>query len=215
MAIEVYLEIGAKHCFAAAVEFPGWARRGKGDDGALEELDNYRERYRAVAERAGIKVPKTDLAVVERLPERKGDTDFGVLGATPQVDTRPTTSAAAHRIAALVQAVWDELDEIRATATEELRKGPRGGGRDREKMFAHVIGAEASYGRMIGVRHKQPDNDDTAAITAMRADLLTALNRPSDGTPLRDNGWTQRYAARRIAWHALDHAWEMQDKTLG
>ncbi|MEY2437652.1 MAG: hypothetical protein QOF97_2488, partial [Acidimicrobiaceae bacterium] len=26
-------------------------------------------------------------------------------------------------------------------------------------------------------------------------------------------GWAYRYAARRIAWHALDHAWEMQDRS--
>ena len=27
-----------------------------------------------------------------------------------------------------------------------------------------------------------------------------------------ENGWTTAYAARRIAWHVLDHAWEMQDR---
>ncbi|MGH9282469.1 MAG: hypothetical protein ACRD0S_05980 [Acidimicrobiales bacterium] len=25
--------------------------------------------------------------------------------------------------------------------------------------------------------------------------------------------YAERYAARRIAWHALDHAWEMQDRS--
>jgi len=32
------------------------------------------------------------------------------------------------------------------------------------------------------------------------------------GGPLTEGGWSTRYAARRIAWHALDHAWEMQDR---
>jgi hypothetical protein len=27
------------------------------------------------------------------------------------------------------------------------------------------------------------------------------------------NGWPPRYAARRIAWHVLDHAWEIEDKS--
>jgi len=26
-------------------------------------------------------------------------------------------------------------------------------------------------------------------------------------------GWPARYAVRRIVWHVLDHAWEIQDKT--
>jgi hypothetical protein len=214
MAIDVYLEVGPKRCFAAALEFPGWARIGKGEDGALEALAGYRERYAPVAARAGIKVPKTDLTIVDRVAERKGDTDFGVLGAPATGDTRPLTAAAANRLAGLVQAAWDELDAVRSTVTEDLRKGPRGGGRDREKMYAHVLGAEAAYGRKIGVRHKQPDNDDTDAIAAMRADLIAVLGRASDGAPIGATGWTQRYAARRIAWHVLDHAWEMQDRTL-
>src|SRR5438309_1771782 len=40
-----------------------------------------------------------------------------------------------------------------------------------------------------------------------------AIQRPSNGAALVEKGWPQRYAARRIAWHALDHAWEMQDRS--
>ena len=47
----------------------------------------------------------------------------------------------------------------------------------------------------------------------MRAAMLDVLRRPSDGTPLAGRTWTARYAARRIAWHALDHAWEMEDRS--
>ncbi|HKA98202.1 MAG TPA: hypothetical protein VKD66_18215 [Streptosporangiaceae bacterium] len=39
--------------------------------------------------------------------------------------------------------------------------------------------------------------------------------RPARG-PARvylEQGWPARYAARRIAWHALDHAWEMEDRS--
>ena len=32
-------------------------------------------------------------------------------------------------------------------------------------------------------------------------------------TPLVPKGWPPRYAARRIAWHVLDHAWEMEDRS--
>jgi hypothetical protein len=76
-----------------------------------------------------------------------------------------------------------------------------------------VLGAESAYVRKLGLKHRQPDNADADAIAAMRADLLAALRQPSDGGPVGEKGWPQRYAARRVAWHVLDHAWEMEDKT--
>ena len=36
---------------------------------------------------------------------------------------------------------------------------------------------------------------------------------PSDGSPIAGKRWPLRYAARRIAWHALDHAWEIEDRS--
>jgi hypothetical protein len=39
------------------------------------------------------------------------------------------------------------------------------------------------------------------------------MGAPSDGSPVVRDGWTTRYAARRIAWRILEHAREMQDRT--
>ncbi len=213
MPIDIYLETGPKRCWAAALEWPGWARIGTGEDGAVEALDGYRDRYAPVAERAGVGLPAGDFRIVERVAGRPVDTSFGVLGEPAAADRQPLSAAAAGRLASLVRAAWDELDAIYARTPEHLRKGPRGGGRDREKMFAHVLGAEAGYGRKIGVRHKQPDNADRGAIGALRTDLLAVLGAPSAGEPPEPRGWLPRYAARRISWHVLDHAWEMEDKT--
>ena len=80
-------------------------------------------------------------------------------------------------------------------------------------MVGHVVEADAAYAREIGHHGKPPDPTDRAAIEAMRAAMLEVLRRPSDGSPLAERTWTPRYAARRIAWHALDHAWEMEDRT--
>lgn len=79
-------------------------------------------------------------------------------------------------------------------------------------MIDHVLGAEAAYGRKIGVKHKPPALDDVDAIEALRADLIAVLAAPSDGSAPVTKGWPARYAARRIAWHVLDHAWEMEDR---
>jgi hypothetical protein len=56
---------------------------------------------------------------------------------------------------------------------------------------------------------------DAAAIRALRDDIVDVLRAARSGDPLRENGWPARYAARRIAWHVLDHAWEMEDRREG
>jgi hypothetical protein len=75
-----------------------------------------------------------------------------------------------------------------------------------------VIGAETAYARKLGVKLKQPTIDDAAAIGELREAIAAVVRAPSDGSPVVPNGWTTRYAARRIAWHVLEHAWEMQDR---
>jgi len=116
-------------------------------------------------------------------------------------------------MAALVKAAWAVFDEVAASAPAQLRKGPRGGGRDRDKIIDHVIGADDIYARKLGVRLTVPQRADCGALRTFRAAVIDALEKPSKGAPLIEKGWPQRYAARRIAWHALDHAWEIQDRS--
>lgn len=208
----VYLEIGKKKVFAAANDWPGWARSGRDEERALEALAAYLPRYALVVRRAGLTTPRDVFVVTERVAGTTA-TDFGVLEKVTQADYEEMSAGDAKQLAALVNAAWDEFAEIVAGTPEELTKGPRGGGRDRTKMTDHVIGAEASYAAKLGVKHKRPAVDDAAAIAALRDDILTVLGQPSDGLPVRERGWPTRYAARRIAWHVLDHAWEMQDRT--
>jgi hypothetical protein len=80
-------------------------------------------------------------------------------------------------------------------------------------MVGHVIEAEGAYAREMGIKAKQPDPADPAAIALVRTAMVDLLREPSDGSELAGRKWTTRYAARRIAWHALDHAWEMQDRS--
>jgi hypothetical protein len=206
----VYLEVGARRTFAMALDWPGWGRSGRTGHAALAALADYAGRYAPVAKKAGLTID-TDFDVVESVPGN-ATTDFGAPAAFAGADSDPVGSAAAKRTAALVEACWDTLTRVAARSPEELRKGPRGGGRDRDKMLTHVIEAEAAYARKIGVKHTPPALDDKAAIKAMRADVIAVLRAPSDGVPLVPNGWPVAYAARRIGWHALDHAWEMQDR---
>lgn len=211
---DVYIEQGSKRSFACAYDWPGWCRSGKDEATAVAALADYAPRYAAVLKRARIPVPKglASVRVVERI-SGSATTDFGVPGEAARRDTKAVSSEEAKRIGALVNAAWATFDDVVRTAPATLRKGPRGGGRDRDKMARHVLDAEGMYVRKLGLRLNPPGLGDWEGIAAFRKAIIAVLAKASNGKPLVENGWPQRYAARRIAWHALDHAWEIQDRS--
>jgi len=206
--IRVLVEVAPTKVFASALDWPGLARAGRDVAAALEALAAVRARYAPVAAHAGVVFDATwPLEVAEEAP---GDatTAFGAPSIVGVADHRPTTNADGERLAQLVVAAWDALDAAAAIASPELRKGPRGGGRDRDKVVAHVTDAEVAYASVMGLRRVAGDTTGMA----LRDSVLVLLRLPSDGTPLAGKRWPVRYAARRIAWHALDHAWEIEDR---
>jgi len=214
-ATPVYAEVGKKRVFVLARNWPGWCRAGKDEEAALTTLADYAPRYAAVTTEAGIDLPARaadHLEVVERLP---GDatTEFGAPGAVASGDEDPLSPAEARRQAALLEAAWTVFDRIVAGAPATLAKGPRGGGRDRDPIVDHVVGAEAAYARKIGIAQKAPAGNDADAVAALRSAILEAVRTRTFGSPPRSERWPARYAIRRIAWHVLDHAWEIEDKS--
>lgn len=211
----VYLETGKQRVFACALDWPGWCRSGREQAGALEALAAYSPRYAAVAKEARMPFPSQsaeDFEIVERVPG-SATTDFGAPGEAVARDRQPITGKDAARLAALVRASWTVFDRVVAKAPASLRKGPRGGGRDRDVMVDHVLGAEVAYARKVGLRLAQPARGDTAAISAERSALAEALQTAAGKKAPTEKGWPAPYAARRIAWHVLDHAWEMEDRS--
>ncbi len=148
--------------------------------------------------------------VVERLPG-SATTDFGAPGSPAAAEARALARDEAERLAALVAAAWRAFDRVVAAAPAGLRKGPRGGGRDRDAIVEHVRGADIVYARKLGIRWPAPAGAADAA--GVRPAVLAALGGPSTGAAPAGGSWSRRYAARRIAWHALDHAWEIEDRT--
>jgi hypothetical protein len=213
--LEIGEEVAAKKAFAWAIDWPGWCRSGKDATLARETLLAYAPRYEVVAKAAKLALPDVDGAeidVVESVGGGSG-TEFGVPSAITPRDREPVTAKQAERLAAIVEATWTIFDRVAAKAPAELRKGPRGGGRDRDKMIRHVIESDHYYARELGIRLPEPDASDRKAVAAERRAVLEILATASDGSPVADRKWTLRYAARRIAWHALDHAWEMEDRS--
>jgi hypothetical protein len=201
--------------FASALDWPGWCRSGKGEERALEALAAYAPRYAPVPAEAGVRFParaSDAFDVVERVPG-SATTDFGAPGEAAARDGEPLSRTEAKRHAELVAAAWKVFDRIAAGAPAELRKGPRGGGRDRDAIIAHVLEAEAAYARKLGLRHQAPALGDDEAISALRSAIVGCLRAALAGGPVVEKGWRPPYAARRIAWHVLDHAWEIEDRS--
>ncbi len=218
----VYMEIGSKRTFAAALDWPGWSRSGTDETSALQALLDYGRRYQKAVRsaRLGFQLPEGTgtFKVVEKI---KGDatTDFGTPGCIPQADTAKVSEPELRRLEAILKACWRTFDEVAASAEgRTLRLGPRGGGRDRRKMLEHVLGAEHAYATALGWKLPFLGPDATPEqLQAFRKGILEGLAASAHGElPLRGprggRRWPARYFVRRAAWHILDHAWEIEDR---
>lgn len=210
----VVIEQGNKKVFASALDWPGWSRSGKTEADALANMAAYTDRYQRVADRVGLTGAGDTAAHPEIVEYQQGDaaTEFGVPANIAQFEYAPLTRAECDRQIALLQACWAEFDDIAARVSPELRKGPRGGGRDRDAIIEHTLEAERSYARRIGVATPAGSLGSPDGIASHRAAVCTAI-REITANPV-DTRWPLRYFIRRAAWHVLDHAWEMEDKDL-
>jgi hypothetical protein len=221
-AIQIYVESTAKRAFAGAIEWPGWCRAGRRPDDAIAKLLEYGPRYAAVLSGVvrGFKAPRSDpdLVVDERLT---GDatTDFGAPSIAPAADRRALDVRELSRLLSILETSWTAFDRVAdAAADRQLRKGPRGGGRELDAIVAHVIGAEGSYiAKLAAPRPKTEGSDLRVAAQEERDAVRAGLSKAvTDGLP--DSGprggsiWLPRYFVRRAAWHVLDHAWEIEDR---
>jgi hypothetical protein len=222
--IKVYLEIGQKRTFAAALDWPGWCRSGPEEESALQALLDYAPRYARVlrATRLGFKPPSevSSFVVVERL-KGNATTDFGAPGMAPDRDDDPLKPKELAQFEKILKACLRTFEtNVKKATGKSLRTGPRGGGRQLESMLEHVLGSDEGYLNQVGWKFKR---DNTVDLTQQRKEthdaILSALAASAKGEipakgPRGGVRWTARYFARRIAWHTLDHAWELEDRTL-
>ncbi len=84
----------------------------------------------------------------------------------------------------------------------------------------HVLEADKAYlGRLGGLNRKADGADVAAETTLVRKDIMDVMStrargEPPPRTPRSGKLWAPRYAVRRSAWHALDHAWEIEDRAV-
>lgn len=156
-SIRVMVEVGKKkRVVACALDWSGWDRSAKTEEDALRILAAYRPRYANVAALAGLADgfgATGDFAVVERV-EGNGMTDYyGVSGRRAEPEQEQISEAACERKIALLRAAWASFDDVASRVSPELRKGPRGGGCDRDEIVRHTNASEfGEFARKVGVR---------------------------------------------------------------
>lgn len=202
--LRLVVERGAKKTFASAVDWPGWSRSGRSEAEAIDVLLAYRDRFEPVVARAGLRLPVSMFVDVVEVLDGNATTDFGAPGAIAAIEREPAPATRRRQAVALLQSAWDTFEDVEAAAPRSLRKGPRGGGRDTDAIREHLLDTEQAYKGKLGIRGVSDHGQ-------LRAAILQAVR--NGRTPAQPAEWPSAYAARRIAWHALDHAWEIQDKS--
>ena len=114
----------------------------------------------------------------------------------------------------LMQACWTYFDKVRSRVSAEMQKGPRGGGRDRDRIVLHVCAVEQDWSNKLGTGIKDGEwITDAQGLKTYRRDYCKAIRTfHAEGKMARN--WPLRYLIRHTAFHTLDHAWEMEDKDI-
>ena len=216
--IRVTLEIGpkGKKVVAVAPDWPGLERGATTREAAIERLLSYVPRYATVTKLAGMEAAfanNTVVNVVEHYPGT-GSTDFwGISFAFSGIDREEMSSEELERELTLMRACWAFFDDVRARVSAEMQRGPRGGGRDRDQIVRHTLGAELDWAKMLGVLRPHGAELSDEGLQAHRDAYCTAIRAfHAQGKMART--WPLRYLIRHTAYHTLDHAWEMEDKDL-
>jgi len=217
--MRVILEIGRKRrVVAGAMDWPGLDRWGASEHDALQKLSAYRPRYAGVAERVGLSTEfgrSRRLEVVERVPGSSSTDFWGIAHVPSQIERDVLSADDLKRRLTLLRACWAYFDDVAASASAELRPGPRGGGRSKAEILRHVYGTEPEqFSRKVEVRSARSmvlTPEGRAAHRIAYLDAIRAYN--ALGKPART--WPIQFLVRRTAHHVMDHAWELEDRDLG
>jgi hypothetical protein len=205
-----------KQAVAFALDWPGWSRGAKTADAALATLESYRARYAPVAKLAGIAAEFDAAGPLEVVEDRvgTGSTDFWGISFSPSsTEQDPMDEEELERKLTILRAAWAFFDSVAARVSPDMRKGVRGGGRDRDEIIGHVIRVESmDFAKGVGI--VVPDGNALIpdGIRPYRDAYVTAMRAYNDGKVQRMRSRTLPFLIRHSAFHTLDHAWEMEDK---
>ena len=215
--LRILLEIGpkGKRVVASAMDWPGLERWGRTEEEAVDRLLAYAPRYPAVAERAGLRDEferEASPDIVERTPGNTSTDWWGIAHVPSAAEGEPLDDDELERRIGLMRASWAYFDDTSNAVGEPLTKGPRGGGMDRDQLVRHVYASERhNYWRKVGIREDDGVRLTPAELADLRERYVTAIREyHAEGRPARR--WPLRFLIRRTAQHAVDHAWEIEDR---
>jgi hypothetical protein len=221
MPVRTVVERGPKdkRSVAFSLDWPGWSRGAKTADLALETLEAYRDRYRPVAGLAGMADAFGTAGPLEVVEDKvgTGSTDFWGISFSPaETEQEPMAEADLERGITLLRAAWAFFDDVAARVSPEMRKGPRGGGRDRNRIIRHTIRTESEdFAKQVGLRIPEEAALTPDGLRLHRESFVAAMRAYNAGEVTRRmRSWTLAFLIRHSAFHTLDHAWEMEDKDL-
>jgi len=221
MPVRTVIERGpkGKRSVAFVIDWPGWSRGARSAELALETLESYRERYRPVAGSAGMARQFDGAGQLEVVEDRvgTGSTDFWGISFSPSATEHgPMGEPELERAITLLRGCWAFFDGVAARVSPEMRKGPRGGGRDRDRIIRHTVRTESEdFAKQVGLRVPEGAALTPDGLRQHRAAYVEAMRAYNAGeVKRRMRSWTLPFLIRHSAFHTLDHAWEMEDKDL-
>ena len=208
-----------KRSVAFSLDWPGWSRGARTAEAAVATLEAYRARYRPVAKLAGMAAEFDAAGPLEIVEDRvgTGSTDFWGISFSPSsTEHGPIGEAELERKLTLLQACWSFFDGVAASVSPEMKKGPRGGGRDRDRIIRHTIRTESEdFAKQVGLRIPEGAALTPEGLRQNRQDYVAAMRAYNVGQVARRmRSWNLPFLIRHSAFHTLDHAWEMEDKDL-
>ncbi|MHB8960452.1 MAG: hypothetical protein ACYDAN_12565 [Candidatus Limnocylindrales bacterium] len=221
MAVRTVIEHGTKNrrVVAFSLDWPGWSRGAKSADLALDVLEAYRGRYRPIASLGGMSRTFDEAGPLEIVEDRvgTGSTDFWGISFSPSsAEQDPMGDADLERGITLLRAAWTFFDGVAARVSPTMRKGSRGGGRDRDEIIRHTIRTESEdFAKRVGLRIPEGGALAPGGLHVYREAYVAAMRAYNAGEVTRRmRSWTLPFLIRHSAFHVLDHAWEMEDKDL-
>jgi hypothetical protein len=146
--------------------------------------------------------------VVERYTGTGGTDFWGISFAFSSIDHQVMSGEALERELTLMRACWTFFDVVRARVSAEMQKGPRGGGRDRDRIVQHTLSVEMDWAGGVGV--VTPDDallTDEGLRTYRDAYCQGIRDYHAQGKQAgKQAKWPLHYLIRHTAFHTLDHA---------
>jgi|GEM_PF-5224873 len=174
---DTYIELGGKKAIAWSLEWPGWCQIRTSEVAAVQAFSDAEDRYQLIAQRTGQDFAPGDLVVVDRLPG-DANTAWGLPSVLASAVSRPIDAVTAHCNVALLRASCDMLEEFVAVSPAELRKGPCGGGRDRDEIQRHVIEAKRALCTQDRNTALTFLGERLEALKTMREEIAAVLSKP-------------------------------------